>query len=248
MKTLSILAILNFLTGFAFSQAEIRLVTNSSPFQTGDDISGTVHTLPVYSPGTYALNFIVTNTSGTPKNWNIQRLRIEAPAGWLDGLNWAPFPDNEFTGACYGPDAMPSNPWTNPHTMEIDSNGILMVHLTTDQPDCAHYRYYVMEGSEKVDSVDIEICYVLNVLEQKEVAGMTAYPNPANNLLTVNTTGLGGNYEIRLTDVLGKVVYHETASGVKKNLDVSEFKNGVYLVTVLEKGVVIQTRRVVIKH
>ena len=76
---------------------------------------------------------------------------------------------------------------------------------------------------------------------------MTAYPNPASSMITVNTVGISGDYNVRVTDVLGKVVYSDEANAIKK-IDVSNFKNGVYLITVSEKGEAIQTRRIVVKH
>ena len=102
-----------------------------------------------------------------------------------------------------------------------------------------------------VDSVD----YIINngslstpsVAKQTEIS-MSLYPNPVSSLLTVTAQGLDGNFDVKMTDVLGKVVYNESVSGTSKKVDVSDFKNGVYIVTVLEKGTAIQTRRLVIKH
>jgi hypothetical protein len=52
---------------------------------------------------------------------------------------------------------------------------------------------------------------------------------------------------VRVTDVLGKVVYADEAGAIEK-IDVSNFKNGVYLISVSENGEAIQTRRIVVKH
>ena len=248
MKKLFTLISLCSLTGFGFGQAEIRLIEGG--LAVGNDVSGTTHEAVVEpSDLSPTIIFEIKNTSGSTQNWSIMRYRVNMPpTGWTDHFSWGPYPDNEADGRCYSSIMMTTNPWTNPHPMPIETNGRLMVDIYAEDPGCGHYRYIIMDGSTKIDSVDLEVCYVLGVDEQEEVAGMTAYPNPANGLLTVATTGMDGNYEIRVTDVLGKVVYNETASGAKKNVDVSEFKNGVYLVTVLDRGVVIQTRRVVVKH
>ena len=247
MKKLYTLIALCAFTGFGFSQAEIRLFEGGAAV--GADISGTTHEVIVNTSEMHQVVFQVKNTSGSPKEWRMMRYRVNTPpAGWTDGLCWGPFPDADAEGQCYAPGGMPTNPWLSPTDMTIVENGNIVVDVHTGEQGCGIYRYYIMQGSSRVDSIDVEMCYALGVDEQEEVAGMTAYPNPANGLLTVATTGMDGNYEIRVTDVLGKVVYNETASGAKKNVDVSEFKNGVYLVTVLDRGVVIQTRRVVVKH
>ncbi len=249
MKKLYTLISFCAIAGWGFSQAEIRLAEGTPPVGVGDDISGTTYEKIVTEDALYMMTFQVTNTSGSAKQWNMMRYRVTTPpAGWTDGLCWGPSPDPGMDGQCYPAAAMNTNPWTNPHTMDIDTYGNIVVDVHTEGPGCATYRYIIMEGTTRVDSIDIEVCSTLSVDEEEEIAGMTAYPNPANGQLTVATTGMDGNYEIRVTDVLGKVVYNETAFGAKKNIDVSEFKNGVYLVTVLDKGAVIQTRRVVVKH
>jgi allantoicase len=53
--------------------------------------------------------------------------------------------------------------------------------------------------------------------------------------------------DIRIFDVLGKVVYDEKAIKSKK-IDMSELKNGVYILTFIEKGITIQTKRVIVRH
>ena len=248
MKKLVTLISLCSLTSSGFGQAEIRLFEGGAAV--GSDISGTTHEAIIEpAPPSYSFTFEIKNTSGSTQNWSIMRYRVNTPpSGWADNLSWGPYPDNNFEGQCYAPGTMNTNPWTNPLPMAIETNGLLIVYVAAQDPGCGHYRYIIMDGSTKIDSVDLEVCSVLGVDEQEEVAEMIAYPNPANGQLTVAATGMDGNYEIRVTDLLGKVVYNETASGAKKNVDVSAFKNGVYLVTVLEKGVAIQTRRVVVKH
>jgi hypothetical protein len=64
--------------------------------------------------------------------------------------------------------------------------------------------------------------------------------------LTINTEGLE-KFDIRIVDVLGKTVYDESAYKSKK-IDVSDLKNGVYILTVIEKGTTIQTKRIVVRH
>lgn len=248
MKKIVTLLSVALLSGFtAFGQVEIRLFENSAPV--GNDISGTTVTVDVTTDGLVAKTFNVKNVSASTLGLNIERYRVVEIAGWTDGLCWGPNPDPNFEGHCYSSGQMPTNPWINPHVSNISPNGSgnLVVDIHTEGAGCGHYRYYVVQGSTRIDSVDVIVCSTLGVDEQQEEVGMTAYPNPANNQLTVNTTGNGGNYVLRITDVLGKVVYTEEAGAVKK-VDVSDFKNGVYLVTVLEKGNLIQTRRVVVKH
>ncbi len=249
MKKIVTLLSVALLSGFtAFGQVEIRLFEGSAPV--GNDISGTMVTVNVTDTVLVAKTFNVKNVSANSLGLNIERYRVTEVVNWTDGLCWGPNPDPNFEGHCYSAGQMLTNPWTNPHVSTIPPNaaGNLVVDIHNEGPGgCGLYRYYVVQGSTRIDSIDVMVCSTVGIDEQQEEVGMTAYPNPANNQLTVNTTGNGGNYVLRITDVLGKVVYTEEAGAVKK-VDVSDFKNGVYLVTVLEKGNLIQTRRVVVKH
>lgn len=253
MKKLYTLLSATILTASAaFSQVEIRAYDGIQGQPVGDDISGTTVTINVASNELVARTFIVKNVSGNGAHFKIQRQRITEAAGWEDGLCWGPYPDLDFVGQCYPASAMNTNPWTTPNTAQMSDqgDGSMVVDIHPDAEGCAHYRYYVLSGSTITDSIDVEVCYTtLGVEEQhQESLGMTAYPNPANNYLTVATTGIDGTFDVRITDVLGKVVYTDEAGPQKEKIDVSGFKNGVYLVTVMNKGQIIQTRRIVVKH
>lgn len=73
----------------------------------------------------------------------------------------------------------------------------------------------------------------------EESNSLTLYPNPANNLLRVqsNETIL----EIKMIDILGQVVYQQTAESKQHEINVSNFKPGFYLVQILTpKGITTQ--------
>ena len=52
---------------------------------------------------------------------------------------------------------------------------------------------------------------------------------------------------IKIIDVLGNNVYSETLSGNKK-IDVSDFKNGIYFVTLESSDTRISNRKLIIRH
>jgi hypothetical protein len=234
----------------SFSQVEIRLFEGG--VAVGPDVSGTVVEMVATTDDIYAKTFSVQNTSGASASFKVTRFRLSAPPAWKDGLCWGPFPDANVEGQCFSYSQMATNPWTTPNeaSMNASVNGNMVVDIHTEGAGYAHYRYYILQGSSVVDSVDLGVSSTLSVPQQQpqqeEPVSVSAYPNPANSQLTIATTGLE-SAQIRITDVLGKLVYEETTSSTKK-IDVSDFKNGVYLVTVLEKGKAIQTKRVVVKH
>lgn len=242
------LGALLFSASFGFSQVEIRVY--DSGVESGNDISGSVHTVTVSEDGMHDVHLAVRNVSGADKELKISRLRISEVSGWTDGLCWGPVPDPDFNGQCYGSSQMSTNPWLSPSAMTITNNGIgeLKPQITTNGPGTALYRYYVVEGATTLDSIDVQVTSVLSIDEKTPAFEMSAYPNPVNGTLTVTSSGLNGGGELRITDVLGKVVYTDNAVNAINKVDVSSFKNGVYLVTILQKGEAVQTRRVVVKH
>ncbi len=238
------------------AQVEIREYSGTGGTQIGNDISGTTFSV-VATGNADTIHFAVKNVSGATQYYRVRRLRLDVPNGWEDGLCWGQDPDLEGEAQCYSPSLMSSNPWTSPnppstgHAHTINDGNIFDLKIDFGYGDAGvgHYRYYVMpnQGSTPIDSIDIEVTKTLGLTEEKEILGMTAYPNPANNVLTVNTTGVDDNVTLRITDVLGKVVYNDVVAPTKK-VDVSDYKNGVYLVSVYKEGVLVQTRRVVVKH
>lgn len=257
MKKIYSLLSLLLLTVSANAQVEIKEYSGGVPV--GNDISGTTFTANVTDDQTYIFYFNVKNTSGSDQYLRIKVLELSAPAGWTDGVCWGANPDVELEGQCYTAAQVSSNPWTTPNppgvnhaqTIVDQGNGLLYPDIHVSGTGSAHYRYYVMpnQGSAPIDSFDLVVSRTLSVEDNKAAATVSVFPNPANNVLTVNTSGLeGSGASVRIVDVLGKQVYSEEFSGSSKKIDVSDFKNGVYLLTVSEKGSAVQTRRIVVRH
>src|SRR6218665_1535832 len=118
------------------------------------------------------------------------------------------YPDDEFQGLCWSPN---SSNFTTPVMTDIDfadGDTVLIKPLGTFTCGTTmHLRYYIALDGVELDSFDIKVTSTLSVNDiEKEVVDMTAYPNPANNVITVNTTGVDGEVDVKITDILGKVV------------------------------------------
>jgi Secretion system C-terminal sorting domain len=193
-------------------------------------------------------SFIIEFGSTNIVNVKINVKEISGNPCFTDQICGTLIPDPDFQGSCWNPSG---TNFTTPSMDNVDpANQTVILNPKGNMTcgGCFHMRYTILINDVITDSVDVKVCTTLAVEEDVEVVtDMSVYPNPAVNQMTINTTGVDGNVELRITDVLGKVVYNETVGAIKK-LDVSTFKNGVYLVTVLEKGKVIKTKRVVVKH
>ena len=192
----------------------------------------------------------VTGNSGIITS-KVRVLRVNPNACYTYQLCSEINPDTDFQNTCWD---INSADYMSPTLTNLDPATQTIVFYPKGESNCSgstQLRYIVYVNDVVVDSVD----YIINngslstpsVAKQTEIS-MSLYPNPVSSLLTVTAQGLDGNFDVKMTDVLGKVVYNESVSGTSKKVDASDFKNGVYIVTVLEKGTAIQTRRMVVKH
>ncbi len=65
---------------------------------------------------------------------------------------------------------------------------------------------------------------------QGQSSSISAYPNPATDVLQVTISGvLGADASVQLMDVTGKVVYQQVVTQAKMELNISELPSGMYL-------------------
>lgn len=159
-------------------------------------------------------------------------------------------PDDDFQNNCWD---VNGNDYMSPTLTNLNSSTQVVFYPkgTVSCNGSTQLRYIVYVNDVVVDSVD----YIINTgslstpaISKQEEISLSVYPNPVSSWMTVSTQGLNSGFDVKITDVLGKVVFNESVSGATKKLDVSDYKNGVYLVTISEKGLAVQTRRIVIKH
>lgn len=112
-----------------------------------------------------------------------------------------------------------------------------------------HYRYYINDVAtgDYLDSIDLEVNFVLAVAPIKQNATISLSPNPASENVAVSL-GSADNGTVRIVDVLGNVVYNETIYSGSKNIDVSNFKNGVYFVIIDPADAKPVNRKLIVRH
>ncbi|MDH7914177.1 T9SS type A sorting domain-containing protein [Winogradskyella sp. SYSU M77433] len=79
----------------------------------------------------------------------------------------------------------------------------------------------------------------LNVDQKDE---FTISPNPAKNKLNITLPSTDNDIKLEVFDVLGKRVYKGVLTRLESSINVSDWKNGVYLVRVTNDKVT-QTKR-----
>jgi hypothetical protein len=85
-------------------------------------------------------------------------------------------------------------------------------------------------------------CYTLRVqlgtasrgsdITPDDVQKVAVYPNPANNVVNIDLTGVKGKSEVSMFDVNGRLVLRREVNTVKTQLDISALPAGVYMIRV----------------
>jgi hypothetical protein len=74
---------------------------------------------------------------------------------------------------------------------------------------------------------------------------ITVYPNPANEVITLDLPEVINKYEVRIIDLSGRVLFSEIRGEEKPVLDVTQLPKGLYIVQVVNKqGVVLAVGKV----
>lgn len=219
----------------------------------GDLIDYSGDTVFVSAPSfeTFDVVMDVYNNTGSTKQWRITRKRLSIPNNWTDGLCWGQCAD-QF-GICYGASQMASNPWTTSESANFDildgECGKLKPQIDPDDfySGSAHYRYYVSEnGFTYQDSVDVVVDFVAAVKPVQAEIGILVQPNPASDYVLISMNGAENGY-LKIVDVLGNVVLKESISGSKK-IDLGDFKNGVYFITIETGSGKNLNRKLIVRH
>ena len=190
--------------------------------------------------GYVVLDLELQNNTGSAKSWRITREKLSVANDWNDQLC--------IPGSCYLPsgDIWPT-PANNPIVLNNTEKASLNLHFTPgSSAGNATYRYHIGDGTTYEDYVDIRIVYVLGLKSIKQTNTLTIGPNPASDQIFVSSTS-NEPMSIKIIDVLGNNVYSETLSGNKK-IDVSDFKNGIYFVTLESSDTRISNRKLIIRH
>ena len=214
------------------------------------DISGTQVNVQVAST-IYEGYFFAKNLSGTPIDVKIRRVSlITPPSAVTEQVCTGPLPDPNAIGNCFDIAAGNAN-WLSPNMYTLDDSNKGNIELHIDHHGSTGTllnRYYVEDlNGNKLDSVDVKIANFASIKEIKPTVSFNAFPNPADEIITLSIQGTTGDNTVKLVDVLGNIVLEEKMNTSKK-LDVSGFKNGVYILTVSNAGSLVQTRRIVVRH
>ena len=84
-------------------------------------------------------------------------------------------------------------------------------------------------GSDVTAGISVELTTNLNV-EDNELSKIDAFPNPANNMITIPLNGFIGNGTVKIMDLTGKIISSKTVNANNLiSIDVTDIANGNYI-------------------
>jgi len=126
--------------------------------------------------------------------------------------------------------------------------GILTIknaeYLDTGQPIEFIVKVYRTECNAIEETIIISV-YILGVsITNNEWDGLVnLYPNPTNDLLTIQTEQPGQN-SIEITSLNGQLIFSSEMEGNSHQIDLTPFRSGIYFITVRSRDFV-TTRKVI---
>jgi hypothetical protein len=119
--------------------------------------------------------------------------------------------------------------------------GAGVVQLTSDS---VVHRIFATAENKRVGKT-----YAFTIKKEKEVipgfedlteAGITMFPNPAKDNLTIK--GLVENSSVSILNTVGQIVYSSLIEGSKAVINVSSFDDGVYILQIDLNGKIVTTK------
>jgi hypothetical protein len=130
------------------------------------------------------------------------------------------------------------------NSSSIDSIHIAKPHISPIQTT----TYVMWKRQCNVITTDTVIVTVncVGIKQADKKQDLIIYPNPASESVTVSYAGNGA--EIRVCDLLGKVVKRLSLNIGKTEIDLGGLNNGVYFILVMENDKPLATKKFVVQH
>ncbi|UZR98581.1 T9SS type A sorting domain-containing protein [Chondrinema litorale] len=93
----------------------------------------------------------------------------------------------------------------------------------------AYYKCWWTNGRVAESELETET-------EEEIISSFQIFPNPANNQLNIFMPAFEGDASVKVFDLTGKVVYTQTVSAQKSQININQLKSGVYLIKASGNG------------
>ncbi len=194
-------------------------------------------------PGLY--NVTVTDNNGCSKvaSYNVLAGSCNGLAVTVTGTNATSFTSNNGSAVANVTGGTPpySYVWNNGATTASISGldvGAYVVTVTDNTSNCVQFGFFtIYAGNSSIG---------LNEWSLNYDSAINIAPNPSSGIF--NVTASRSFSKVRVTNYLGQIISELPASSNKVTLNLSNQKSGIYFVSLLDKGNVISTKKVVLQN
>jgi hypothetical protein len=246
--------ITSFLSVLAISSIAQNPLKIEDAANVGPDIANSIVTLTdLASIFEFALDLHVINTSAVPMELKIRTTEMDVCTNTTSATCWSVCPPYSTAGA--------SPTQISAFSQAIapgDTASVCSLHYKPQNLDCCSMFKYewididngnavVAELMVRYDHTNAGTACAVSVKEQEVNAEVSIYPNPANDMIALSLSGIENfnGMSIHIFDMLGKKVSSISQVGPTNNLNVSEFKNGMYFISIMKNGSLIKTSKLI---
>lgn len=104
------------------------------------------------------------------------------------------------------------------------------------------------DGDDEVTLRNNTSVEAIELLGQEEEQGLFAYPNPVNNILTLDVVGVDRLESIGLYNVEGRLIRSINTASYTNQIDATELNNGIYFIKANYTNGETLTERVIVQH
>lgn len=177
---------------------------------------------------------------------NVKRYETGVQAGTQNYFCWA---------LCYLPRNAGQTPlWVSGDDQAMSPGNVFSgfggYHIPSTTYGSSSYRFVFYDVNNPTDSAFVDLAFtgVLSVADRAAAGAFTIVPNPANTDVTVMVAD--GADQVQVFNALGERVLQRGVGAADRtiNMVVADLQQGVYFVTLLERGRAIATQRLVVAH
>ena len=183
--------------------------------------------------GTYTFDYVIANACGTD-TVSTSITTTAPPSAGMDGHFTTCNTDDVVLIGHLNGQAQMGGTWSDVNGQMNVSNGVF--HAYGKQYGSYNFYYIVAgDGSCPADTAKVTVTLTddcLGLENNTSINNLEVYPNPVNDVLTINNLVIEGNAVINVFDAQGKLVisYDVSNNNGNKTIDMSALEAGMYVV------------------
>ncbi|MCT4582369.1 MAG: T9SS type A sorting domain-containing protein [Flavobacteriales bacterium] len=242
-----------FVLLFIGVQAQLKLIDPLHPGADFNNTTITVSGVPADNDLEFPLSVINTST----ENYTIKcrRTEVDVLAGTTNSTCWVVCPPDVNAGD-YPVMVIGQNGVEYDYSLAPGDTAIgFLAHYGPHNIDgCSLFKYEFFDAADPNTALGtVYGRFVHNVstsctaaLTEMSKVNFSIYPNPASDQLNVEVDLK--NVDVKIIDMLGKTVLTAVNVNNSTKINLMDLNNGIYFVSVLDKGTVLKTEKLIVKH